>query len=101
MTTRIPNTVTWRTRLDYDYEIEWGKAKAEYIRQFPVQIGLKFGPVYEQEFKDFNNWCESHLGTKFKDWFILSRGKGQYVLHSKDNKWATFLILSHVDKIVS
>jgi hypothetical protein len=98
--TRIPNTPSWQARLDYRPDIEWGRAKAEYIAQFPYSIKLKFGPSHGDEFRDFDIWCHRHLGNKFKDWFIISAGKGVYTLYSRDNKWATFLILTYVDNLV-
>jgi hypothetical protein len=98
--TRIPNTPSWHDRLDYSYEIAWAQAKADYLAQFPYSIKFQFGPTHGQEFQEFNRWCSEHLGNKFKDWFILSAGKGLYTLYSRDNKWATILILTHVDKIV-
>lgn len=100
MTMRIPNTPSWHARLDYSPDIEWGRAKAEYIAQFPYSIKLKFGPTHGLEFQEFNRWCNTHLGSKFKDWFLLSAGKGLYTLYSRDNKWATILILTYVDNLV-
>lgn len=98
---RIPNTSSWQERVGYsDGDEDWTKAKLEYIAQFNYRVNLRLGSTYSAEFEQFHNWCEQHLGTKFKDWFMITKGKGVYTLFSKDNKWAMFLVLTYVDNIV-
>jgi hypothetical protein len=101
MTVRIPNTVTWHERLNYQPEEDWNRAKSEYIAQFPYQVVVRLGGTYTDQFAEFEQWCQEHLGTKFRDWFMMSKGKGLYTLYAKDTKWSMFLVLAHVDKIVN
>jgi len=72
----------------------------DYLERFDYSIKVKLGKSYSPEFKDFYSWCDSHLGVRYKDWFIVSAGKDTYTLRCRNNKWATFLVLSHVDKLV-
>lgn len=72
----------------------------DYIKQFEYRITIKLGHTYTNEFKEFNEWCVERLGTKYKDWFFTSNGKGHYTLFCRDSKWACFLALTWVDRIV-
>lgn len=76
------------------------KAVTEYIHQFEYKLRVRLGPSYSKEFKEFSEWCSNRLGVKFKDWFILAADKNEYTLYCKTNKWAMFLALTHVDKII-
>lgn len=78
----------------------FGVALGDYLKQFEYKITLKLGSTYSSEFKEFTEWCQTRLGTKYKDWFLYNSSKGEYVLFCRNNKWATFLALTHVDKIV-
>lgn len=100
--TRIPNTPSWHDRLGLkepgtgrDFRI----AVSEYLDNFSYQQELKLGPSYGMDFKEFHDWCETNLGTKFKDWFLFSSGKHTYTLYCRNDKWAIFLKLTHVDKL--
>ncbi len=73
---------------------------AEYMKNFPYNIRVKLGKVYSQEFKDFNNWCEDNLGTKYKDWFLVG-SPGRYTLYLKDTKKSMFLALKFSEAIDS
>lgn len=75
-------------------------ALAEYLAKFEFKVTVKLGNSYQAEFTEFNTWCEERLGPKYKDWFLVSNGKGIYTLFCKSNKWASFLALTHVDKLV-
>lgn len=72
----------------------------DYAKQFEYRVTVKLGASHTEPFKEFNQWCEQHLGVKYRDWFITSNSRGVYTLFARSNKWATFLALSHVDKIV-
>jgi hypothetical protein len=72
----------------------------EYLAQFNYRITVKLGHSHTAEFKEFNEWCELRLGNKYKDWFITSNSKGVYTLFCRDSKWASFLALTHVDKLI-
>ena len=71
----------------------------EYLAQFKYRVVVKLGHSHTDEFKEFNVWCEQRLGNKYKDWFLTSKGRGTYTLFCRDSKWASFLALSHVDKL--
>jgi hypothetical protein len=79
----------WRSRADRD--------NTEYLAKFTIRLTLQLGPIWDPEFEDFTLWCEQHLGTKYKDWFLVSAGRGRYTLHARDSKWTTFLLLKTVD----
>jgi hypothetical protein len=101
MTARIPNTPSWHDRLDYNRTANWDRAKADYIAQFPYAVQVQLGKTHSAEFKDFYGWCSERLGTHYRDWFIIASGRDLYTLYSRDTKWASILILTHVDKIVT
>ena len=84
----------------YGRDPAFERATAEYISQFEYQVTVRLGPSYSKEFKEFSDWCNAKLGTKFRDWFIMSSTKNEYVLYCRSNKWAMFLALTHIDKIV-
>ena len=71
----------------------------DYLKQFEYKLTLNLGPTYKPKYEEFSVWCHTHLGTKFKDWFITSNGKGHYTLFARSSKWATFLALTWVDYI--
>ena len=75
------------------------RALSEYLTQFEYKVTVRLGSSYTQDFKEFTDWCNDRLGTKYKDWFLLSQAKGTYTLFCRDNKWAMFLALTHVDKL--
>jgi hypothetical protein len=70
----------------------------DYLKQFEYRLTVKLGASHTKEFKEFNEWCQEHLGTKFKDWFITSSSRGVYTLYARSSKWASFLALTYVDK---
>ena len=72
---------------------------SDYLKKFEYSITLTLGQVYSPEFKEFQVWCEQRLGAKYKDWFIVNTGRGEYRLFCRSNKWAMFLALEHVDRI--
>lgn len=71
-----------------------------YRKQFEYHITIQLGKSYSTEFKEFCAWCNDHMGAKYKDWFIIDIGKGNYTLFARNTKWATFLTLTWVDKII-
>ena len=71
----------------------------DYLERFDYAITVKLGKSYSKEFKTFYEWCNSHLGVKYKDWFIVSSGKDTYTLKCRNNKWAMFLALTWIDVI--
>ena len=55
-----------------------------------------------EEFKEFNQWCEANLGTKYKDWFLAGAGgvrNTKYTLYLKDTKKSMFLALKFSESI--
>ena len=84
----------------YGKDPAFERATIEYIKQFEYKLCVRLGPSYSKEFKEFSNWCSERLGVRFKDWFIMASAKNEYTLYCKTNKWAMFLALTHVDKIV-
>jgi hypothetical protein len=81
-----------------------GDSIAAYMKNFPFHIKIKLGRVYTAEFKEFNAWCESNLGVKYKDWFITSQSgpsTGNYTLWLKDTKKSMFLTLKFSESIDS
>lgn len=79
---------------------EYRSSIADYLAGFPYRIKINFGKVYSAEFKEFNAWCEKTLGTKYKDWFLVSQTKG-YTLYLKDTKKSMFIALKYSDSIDS
>lgn len=79
---------------------QFNVAYGDYLERFGYSVTVKLGKSYSKEFKSFYEWCQSHLGVHYKDWFIVSAGKDTYTLKCQNDKWATFLILTWVDKIV-
>lgn len=75
------------------------RALGEYLAQFEYRVSLRLGSSYSPEFKEFTEWCNHRLGTKYKDWFLYTSGKNTYTLFCRSNKWAMFLALTHVDKL--
>ena len=103
MTNRIPNTASWQERVGLkepgsDYEFR--EVVTEYLDKFTYRQRLRLGPSYSVDFKEFSAWCEANLGTKFKDWFLFPCGREEYTLFCASDKWAIFLTLLHIDKIV-
>lgn len=84
----------------YGKDPAFEKATFEYIHQFEYRLRVRLGPSYSKEFKEFSTWCGERLGTRYKDWFILAAAKNEYTLYCRTRKWAMFLALTHVDKIV-
>jgi hypothetical protein len=78
----------------------FGVALAQYLKQFEYKVNVKLGSTYTKEYTEFYDWCKDRLGTQYKDWFIYSLGHGKYCVFIKDSKWATFLALTHVDKLL-
>lgn len=76
------------------------QALNEYLTKFTFKLTVRLGPSYSERFKEFNIWCEERLGQKYKDWFLYTIDRDQYVLFVRDSKWATFLALTWVDTIV-
>jgi hypothetical protein len=76
------------------------QAYNDYISQFDYRVTVKLGFTYTAKYKEFTEWCEDRLGIRYKDWFLTSNGKGYYTLLCRDNKWMTFLALTHIDIIV-
>jgi hypothetical protein len=71
----------------------------DYFEQFDYTIAVRLGRTYTPEFKEFTAWCDLHLGTRYKDWFIISSGPNIYTLTCRNNKRATFLALTWIDVI--
>ena len=84
----------------YRQDPSFDKAFSDYLSQFNYKVTVKLGYTYTTEYKDFAEWCKTRLGVQYKDWFLTSNGKGNYTLFCRDNKWMTFLALTHVDIIV-
>lgn len=81
-------------------DLEHAKDTIRYISQFDYHIVLNVGPSYSTAFKETYTWCEQHLGTKYKDWYMLINGaKGQVVLHVNDTKWLTIFRLTFPEVI--
>jgi hypothetical protein len=78
-----------------------GDSINRYLGNFPFRIRIQLGRVYSQEFKEFNAWCESHLGNKYKDWFLTSGNNNYYTLYLKDTKKSLFLALKYSESIDS
>jgi len=76
------------------------KALGDYLKQFEYRVTLKLGHSYGYDFKEFTDWCNTRLGVKYKDWFLYTSQKGEYTLFCRSSKWAIFLALTYVDKIV-
>jgi len=92
--------VTHSIKEPYQADPEFARAVHEYMTTFGYSIQLRLGPSHSDKFKDFHAWCREHLGTQYRDWFIMNHGPGIYTLRCKDNKWAMFLALSWVDIII-
>lgn len=75
------------------------RAMSEYLAQFEYKVTVRLGSSYSPEFKEFIEWCNTRLGTKYKDWFIYANGKNTYTLFCRNDKWAMFLALTHIDKL--
>ena len=80
--------------------VDNGIAYWDYLKRFEYRLTVRLGASHTAEYKQFDIWCQTHLGAKFKDWFITSNSKGTYTLYSRSNKWAMFLALTWVDKLV-
>jgi hypothetical protein len=80
-------------------DAEFNLAYWDYLKRFEYKLTVKLGPSHTDEFKEFTLWCHEHLGTKYKDWFMTSNGKGHYTLFARSSKWATFLALTWIDVI--
>jgi hypothetical protein len=80
-------------------DAEFTQAYWDYLKQFEYRLTVKLGPSHTDKFKEFTQWCQSHLGIKYRDWFMTSNGKGTYTLHVQSSKWATFLALAWFDVI--
>ena len=79
-----------------------GTSIANYLKNFPYRISVNLGKVYTEEFKEFNQWCEANLGTKYKDWFLAGAGgvrNTKYTLYLKDTKKSMFLALKFSESI--
>ena len=78
----------------------FGVALAQYLKQFEYKVNVKLGSTYTKEYTEFYDWCKARLGVQYKDWFIYALGNGKYCIFIKSSKWATFLALTHVDKLI-
>jgi len=78
----------------------FGVALAEYLKQFEYKVNVKLGSTYTKEYTEFYDWCKARLGAQYKDWFIYSLGHGKYRIFIKSSKYASFLALTHVDKLI-
>ena len=79
---------------------EMGPSYLAYVKQFEYRVTVQLGKAYTPEFKEFCAWCDQHMGEKYRDWFIADAGMGRYTLFARNTKWATFLTIMWVDKIV-
>lgn len=70
------------------YSAALGKDAIEYLRGFTETARLKGSYQKNPEVKECYKWCEAHLGTKYRDWFML-----QESIHFKNNKGATLFRL--------
>lgn len=82
------------------HDPNFGVALADYLKQFEFKVTVKLGPSHSTTFNEFHDWCHQRLGTKYKDWFLYTIGKGEYCVFVRESKWASFLALTHVDKII-
>lgn len=85
-------------KLPTDVDTELSNSIDDYLKNFPYRITVRFGKTYSPEFKEFNRFCESMLGVKYKDWFLVS-GANNYTLMLKDNKKAVFLSLKYSEVV--
>lgn len=79
---------------------DFAQALSDYLKQFEYKVNVKLGSTFTKEYTDFFDWCRARLGQQYKDWFIYSLGKGKYCVFIKDSKWASFLALTHTDKLI-
>jgi hypothetical protein len=73
-----------------------------YVKKFPYRIRIKLGRTYTNEFKEFHEYCLTTLGTKYKDWFIVTDGgthNDTWTLWLKDDKKSMFLALKYSECI--
>jgi len=73
---------------------------ASYLSKFDHQIILMLGQSYTSNFKEVTQWCNEHFGVKFRDWFMLSSGKKEYILYVKDTRWVTMFHLKFTHLIL-
>lgn len=70
------------------YSLTLGKDAIEYLSGFTEAVTLKGSYQKTPEVRECYKWCEAHLGTKYKDWFMMNE-----TLHFKNNKGATMFRL--------
>ena len=80
-------------------DLEFARDTYQYLSRFEHHIVLNCGHSYSPKFKEVYEWCEQHLGTKHKDWFMMNQSTKVQVLHVKDTKWMTMLQLTFPEVI--
>lgn len=80
---------------------EFDVAVATYLRKFPLKVQVTIGNHYSRAFDEFYSWCCDNLGTRYKDWFLISHHKGTYTLYVTNPKWLSILALRFPDKVDS
>ena len=83
------------------HEIETSPDIREYMEQFYCIAVLKDNYSWGPNLIGINDWCYKYLGTKFKDWFLITGGsKGvNCKLLIKNPKRATLFFLQYGDAI--
>ncbi len=70
------------------YKMTLGPDAQEYLLGFTESASLIGSYQKNLEVRECYKWCETHLGAKYKDWFMLNE-----TIHFKNNKGATMFRL--------
>lgn len=78
------------------YQAELTPDAIEYLKGFTETVTLNSPWSKSKETRECYNWCEQHLGTKYKDWYMLNQ-----TVHFKNNRGATMFRLMWSHLVVS
>ena len=71
------------------YIMTLDKDATDYIKGFDVSIELRGTWAKSKDIKQCYEWCESHMGAKYRDWFMIGN-----TMHFKNGKHATMFRLT-------
>jgi hypothetical protein len=81
-------------------DAELGTGLHQYLKRFSAKVHIKTGESYHKYNKEVYEWCESYMGVKYKDWFMISQGTGKSnSIWIREAKRATFFRLKWNDII--
>jgi hypothetical protein len=86
-------TLPPNVKLPGESDPEFGKAVNDYLKDFGARIHIR-SDVDVAWNREVYEWCEQHMGTKYKDWFMIRQGTAKSnAIWIKSPKRATFFRL--------